>query len=273
MSISGHVFPNDAVGYFRIASPSRRQPIEPVTVGQFLLGSGPDCHLRFGSATIPEVHTELTVQPGRVMLSAKVSHPPVYINGTQETECRLYDGDLLELGTERLLFRFSAAEQRITLNEQEFLADLAKETPRVMAFNPTAPQSTSDDQVTSPTVETLVERLEEQVALVEELTQDDEDDLATLIRSVAAAAESNSSEPPADLSLQQLAIQVTENQQSNRLRLDSMTEVLNKVVQQQKLIADSLQALSDRVIAFDQNQNQNQNQKASSTDYTNRKAS
>lgn len=271
MSISGHVFPNDAVGYFRIASPSRRQPIEPVTVGCFLLGSGPDCHLRFGNEAIPEVHTELTVEPGRVMMSAKAAYPPVYVNGTPETECRLYDGDLLELGSERLLFRFSSAEQRITLNETEFLADLATKQAENGRLEPIGIQQTDQaadsSSVLSPTVETLVERLEEQVALVEELTQDDEDDLAELIRSVAAASSAKQDQSPGDVSVHELAIQVAENQQSNRLRLDSMTEVLNKVVQQQKLIADSLQALSERVLSFDATQ------KSTGSDYSGRKAS
>lgn len=258
MSISGHVFPNDAVGYFRIASPTRRQPIEPVTVGSFLLGSGGDCHLRFGDETIPAVHTELTVEPGRVMMSAKVAYPPVYVNGTVETECRLYDGDLLELGTERLLFRFSSADQRITLNEREFLEGLDSNSEQITAQN---------SVMAEPTVETLVERLEEQVSLVEELTQNDEDGLADLIRSVAAASASKSGESgDSHSSLQQLAMQVAEHRDSTRLRLDSMTEVLNKVVQQQKLIADSLQALSERVLSFDASQ-------ASGTDYTTRKAS
>lgn len=271
MSISGHVFPNDAVGYFRIASPSRRQPIEPVTVGCFLLGSGTDCHLRFGNDSIPEVHTELTVEPGRVMMSAKAAFPPVYVNGTAETECRLYDGDLLELGSERLLFRFSAAEQRITLNEQEFLANLAAKHDQSQTEDIAEKHEMEDSDapylsIASPTVESLVERLEEQVAIVEELTQEDGDDLAELIRSVAAAADLEANQS-SEVSVQQLAIQVAEHQQSNRLRLDSMTEVLNKVVQQQKLIADSLQALSDRVLSFDANQ------KSTGNDYGNRKAS
>ncbi|MEP3479550.1 MAG: FHA domain-containing protein [Fuerstiella sp.] len=264
MTISGHVFPNDAVGYFRIASPSRRQPVEPVTVGTFLLGSGAACHLRFGSDQIPEIHTELTVEPGRVMMSAKAAYPPVYVNGTAETECRLYDGDLLELGPERLLFRFSAAEQRITLNETQFLADLAAQANDQDSRQ--MPTSDDSSDIASPTIETLVERLEEQVSLVEQLTHDDQDGLAELIRSVAASSERQSSSS-VNVSLQELAITVAENQQSNRLRLDSMTEVLNKVVQQQKLIADSLQSLSDRVLAFDSNQT------PAAADFTNRKAS
>ena len=157
MTISGHVFPNDAVGYFRIASPSRRQQVEPVTVGTFLLGSGVDCHLRFGSDQIPEVHTELTVEPSRVMMSAKAAYPPVYVNGTAETECRLYDGDLLELGSERLLFRFSAAEQRITLNETQFLAELEAKTIEEDSCH--MPKADDSSDIASPTVETLVERL------------------------------------------------------------------------------------------------------------------
>lgn len=258
MSISGHIFPNDAVGYFRIASPSRRQPIEPVTVGSFLLGSGSTCHLRFGDDNIPEVHTELTVEPGRVMMSAKAAYPPVYVNGTVETDCRLYDGDLLELGSERLLFRFSSAEQRITLNEQEFLEGLASNDQR---------NSAEDGTIIEPTVETLVERLEEQVSLVEELTKNDEDGLADLIRSVAAASSAKSGQSDGtNSSLQQLAMQVAEHRDTTRLRLDSMTEVLNKVVQQQKLIADSLQALSERVLSFDTSE-------TSGGDYTARKAS
>lgn len=264
MSISGHVFPNDAVGYFRIASPSRRQPIEPVTVGSFLLGSGGDCHLRFGDETIPEVHTELTVEPGRVMMSAKAAYPPVYVNGTVETECRLYDGDLLELGSERLLFRFSSAEQRITLNEQEFLEGLASKPTGYQSS--VSESSATESTIAEPTVETLVQRLEEQVSLVEELTQNDEDGLADLIRTVAASASKSSSTDGSNGSFQQLSMQVAEHRDSTRLRLDSMTEVLNKVVQQQKLIADSLQALSERVLSFDASQ-------ASNSDYTARKAS
>lgn len=240
MSISGHIFPNDAVGYFRIASPSRRQPIEPVTLGTFLLGSGAECHLRFGDKAIPKVHTELRVEPGRVLMSAREPSPPVYVNGSVETECRLYDGDLLELGSERLLFRYSSAEQRITLNEQEFLEGLMSRT--------------SDENPQEPTVETLVERLEEQVSLVEELTQNDEDGLADLIRTVARASNSTRTVDSSGITLEQVALQIAEQHEANRLRLDSVTGVLNQVVQQQKLIADSLQALSDRVLSFDSTQ-------------------
>jgi hypothetical protein len=242
VNTSGQIYPDHVVGYFRIASPSgRRQLVEPVALGEFLIGSGAQCHLRFGDRKIPVVHTILSVDHDLVRLHSSVADPPILVNGSAETECRLSDGDLLELGDYRLLFRLASAENRITLDEELFLENtLAEQEQRV-------------ENVTE--AKRLVDRLEEQIQLVEELAHTPDQGVLELLKSVNAAVHGNTQRSQAASSstneLQQVTALIQRHHDASRIRMESITEVLNNVVAQQKLIADTLQVLSDRVQALD----------------------
>ena len=242
MKFSGQIYPNDTVGYFRVASSARRQPVEPVSIGEFLIGSAAHCHLRFGDAAIPDVHTRVIVEHNEVRLTCDVAEPALLVNGTATSECQLFDGDMLEVCGHRMLFRLAADDGRITLDEEAFLLD-----------------SSSGAQVR--TVEELVERLEEQIELVEDLTHTPEDGVMELLNAVAqtsaqsirtvdrhAAAPSDSA---GESDLDHVAGMIQKHHEASRIRLESLTEVLDNVVKQQKLIADTLAVMSDRIQALD----------------------
>ncbi|MCP4787621.1 MAG: hypothetical protein GY903_12920 [Fuerstiella sp.] len=242
MKFSGQIYPNDTVGYFRVASSSRRQPIEPVSVGEFLIGSAAHCHLRFGDSGVPDVHTRVTVEHDHVRLTCEVADPALLVNGTATSECQLFDGDMLEVGHHRLLFRLAAAEGRITLDEEAFLLD-------------------SGSIAQASTVEELVERLEEQIELVEELTHTPDDGVLELLQAVSqssardtkTAARDAGATPDSDSEsdLDHVTGMIQKHHDASRIRLESLTEVLDNVVKQQKLIADTLAVMSDRIQALD----------------------
>ncbi|HIF01623.1 MAG TPA: hypothetical protein EYQ63_32630 [Fuerstia sp.] len=242
MKFSGQIYSNDTVGYFRVASSARRQPIEPVSIGEFLIGSAAHCHLRFGDAGIPDVHTRVTVEHNHVHLTCEVEEPALLVNGTVTSRCQLFDGDMLELCGQRMLFRLAADERRITLDEEAFLLE-------------------SSSAAQASTVEELVERLEEQIEIVEDLTRTPDDGVLELLNAVAQtstpdtktaaphAAAASDSDGKADLDHVTGIIQ--KHHEASRIRLESLTEVLDNVVKQQKLIADTLAVMSDRIQALD----------------------
>lgn len=242
MSFSGQIYPNDTVGYFRIASATGRQPIEPIALGEFRIGSAPHCQLRLGDATIPDIHTVLTVERSGVLLQSRVTDPPVLVNGTPTTESLLLDGDLVELEDHRLLFRMVAEEDRITLDESAF--------------------TTHDD---SNAADRLVEKLDEQFDLIEELTRTPDQAVVELLTAVAktATTQQQAATQPgvanlAATELEQVKNLLQRHHEASRLRMESLTEVLDNVVRQQKLIADTLEVMSARIQALDTDNGYNQ---------------
>lgn len=230
MNYSGQIYPENTVGYFRVASSTGRQPIEPIAVGEFLIGSGAQCQLRFGDCDIPEIHTTLNVQQDVVMLTCRASRPALRLNGMPENECKLADGDLIEIGPHRLLFRMASAANRITLDEDEF-----------------------NSSSTPTSAEELVDRLDEQIQLVEELSQTPDQAVMELLQAAQRAAEQESVELTVSGSreLREVKELIQKQHDASRIRLESLTEVLDSVVKQQKLIADTLEVLSERIQNLD----------------------
>ncbi|MGB4710307.1 MAG: FHA domain-containing protein [Fuerstiella sp.] len=234
MNYSGKIYPEDTVGYFRVASAAGRHPVEPITVGEFLIGSGAQCNLRFGDRDIPEVHTRLHVERDSINLTCAHTRPQLLINGTPTQQCLLADGDMIEIAGHTLLFRLAAAEDRITLDEDSF------------AFCDEPAADISD-------MERLLDRIGEQIALVEDLSHTPDDGVVELLKAVAenarASQEAAKASGPSDL--QQVTMLLQKHHEASRIRLESLTEVLNSVVQQQKLIADTLEVMSARIQKLD----------------------
>lgn len=231
MSFSGQVYPQDAIGYFRIASASGRQPIEPVSVGEFRIGSGPACQLRLGDAAVPDIHTVLSVDRNQTFLTCSVEQPQLLVNGTAVRSCQLEDGDLVEIGNHRLLFRRVAAEQSISLDETAF-----------------------EDSATD--AEAIVDRLDEQLQLIDQLADSPDSRVIELLRAVAEESQTQqrqdqAKEESGPTELQQVIDLLQRHHEASRIRLESLTEVLNNVVRQQKLIADTLEVMSGRIQKLD----------------------
>lgn len=247
MSFSGQIYPEDTVGYFRIASKTGRHPVEPVCVGEFRIGSGSNCHLRFGESDVSEVCAVLNVERDVVLLQSAVSGSPVVVNGSPTVECRLADGDLLEIGEQRLLFRLATCQNRITLDEEAFAVSEEQNNQR-------------------DTPEQLVDRLSEQIELVEELAHTPDTGIVELMQAVAEAGSSDQSRPAAEeaTELEQVKALLLKHHEASRIRLESLTEVLDSVVRQQKLIADTLEVMSERIQAVNTDGGYSQSQRRAS---------
>ena len=234
VNYSGKIYPEDTVGYFRVASGTGRQPIEPVTIGTFLIGSGPRCNLRFGDSNIAEVHTILTVEHESIRLKCSHQEPELLINGSPTQACELLDGDMVEIGGHTLLFRLAAAEDRITLDEESFSFD----------------ENMSD---TASDMEQLLNRLGEQIQIVEELTHTPDDGVVELLKAVAdnGRVSKQMADAGPTSELQQITALLHVHHEASRIRLESLTEVLDNVVRQQKLIADTLEVMSTRIQKLD----------------------
>jgi uncharacterized protein (DUF342 family) len=123
-----------------------------------------------------------------------------------------------------------SAANRITLDEEEFTA--------------------SDLHVTA---EGLVDRLDEQIHLVEELNQTPDQAVMELLQAARRANDQEAVSPASSSSdeLNEVKELIQKQHEASRIRLESLTEVLDNVVKQQKLIADTLEVLSDRVQNLD----------------------
>ena len=226
MNYSVQIYSNDAVGYLRLASRTTRHPIEPLAPGRFAIGSDPACQLRLGEDGIADVHTLLNVETDGVHLQCLVEEPPVLVNGQPVREYQLNDGDLVEIGTHRMLLRLLTSEGRITLDENAFVVS-------------------AEVEAAEATAEQLVDCLGEQLEIVEELIGGVDSGVEELITAAAEASVSSGDENSAGWLRVEALLQ--QQQSASRERLEGLTEVLNDVVRQQKLIADTLEVLGDRV--------------------------
>ncbi len=259
MDYSGRLIPSDAVGYFCVASENVRHPIQVVTSGRFLVGSGSNCHLRLGERGIPDVLCVVTATERGAMLECSADEPAVLVNGMQAESAALCDGDLLEVGSYRLLFRLLSEETRITLDELHF-----------------APASQTPSKSSEPTAAELVELLQQELQTIQEHDRTARDSVAELLAAASAATEEFESghnlaattafrvtgEVSASDALQQVTDILHRQHEASRIRMESVTEVLNNVVRQQQAVADSLQLLSQRIVAME-----------SSRDFVQRRAS
>src|SRR3954452_2899720 len=67
--------------------------------GEYFLGRGPECHVRFNSDWVSRQHCLLRVREDGVSLRDLASRNGTLVNGRLlESERRLADGDLIQLG-------------------------------------------------------------------------------------------------------------------------------------------------------------------------------
>ena len=138
------------------------------------------------------------------------------------------------MGSHRLLFRLVAAQRRITLDEE--------------AFTKAEPGDTELE------AEAIVDRLNEQVEIVEELARTPAEGLTELMQSIANFGTETADASKQDTEgseLQQVKTLLLKHHEASRIRLESLTEVLDSVVRQQKLIADTLEVMSSRIQQLD----------------------
>ena len=81
----------------------------PVIGKRLVLGSAPECDLRLGGAGMPPVHSQVHVEGGRVWIEAISADPPILVNGEPCQMIPLVDGDVIALGPFAFTWRAAAA--------------------------------------------------------------------------------------------------------------------------------------------------------------------
>lgn len=99
------IFPRDTVACLQLADNGRRIPFRALTPGLFLVGSGPSCDLRLGEAGVPSLHSMIRVDETGSQIALLCGGPPLFVRGTQVSCADLADGDLLEIGGFRAVYR------------------------------------------------------------------------------------------------------------------------------------------------------------------------
>lgn len=235
--------PPDAVAYLRFADGDTRFPIQPIPSGDFLVGSGADCDLRLGDGVLPPLHSVLRASAHDASWTRMVRGPELFINGESVRQAHLHDGDLVEIGPFRLIFRFAQEQAEILL--QDLLHSEAE-----IARNATPPAALHAHQLVH-----ALEREMDQLAVWERSAHDGLADLLAAVQSVAERLQSGQG-LPSTRSGQDDAdnrLWLDERDELQRLlqyqseRIESLGEVLEHVIRQQRIMTDVLHGLTDRL--------------------------
>ncbi len=109
-------------------------PERPVWTRNFVMGSGPGCDLRLGSPHIPDAHSVLFIGENDVRIQWLAEAPALLINGEEQDEAILTDGDQIGIGP----FEFTVQRLLIPANVQPGQLRIAETTPTAQ------PMETSD---------------------------------------------------------------------------------------------------------------------------------
>ena len=105
MRISGQLNTEDAVAWIGVQSPSAPHRMEAVQAGVFHIGRGVSCHLRLGDESIPDVLAAIVADRRQARISCLAKLPQLILNGEPVQDSPLTDGDILEAGNYKLVFR------------------------------------------------------------------------------------------------------------------------------------------------------------------------
>lgn len=232
------LLPGDTVACLRLADDSRRFPFRPLSPGLFLIGSGPSCDLRLGEAGIPAIHSVIDVSKDAAKIFRIAREPELVINGEAVDSAKLHGGDLIEVGV------FRAAWQPL------------QEAFTVVSADDVEPA------VSSQSVEELLAKLEDDMALAESIPAD-RSKLRELLEAAQNAVEAqpfNQTIRFADYAArrgtgamedQPLEVVLARISAQDK-RLDEICQVLEEVVRQQQLIATALQYIADQLDSGEQ---------------------
>ncbi|MBL8820192.1 MAG: hypothetical protein JNL58_29485 [Planctomyces sp.] len=229
--------PEDAVAYLRIAEGDTRFPIRPVPEGDFLIGSGPDCDLRLGDGLLPPLHSILRVSDTSASCALMVRRPELIVNGDPVRKADLFDGDLLEIGPYRFVFRFVSEQSRIT-------SDTLAVTGHPIGEPATAARSMSAAD--------LVRELEQEMEQISVLNRSSQHGVAELMAALDTLSgavqnlDSSATRPQFDEAGPSTHELMTVFQ-AQADRIEALSDVLEHVVRQQQIMTQVLHGLTERL--------------------------
>ncbi len=239
--------PCDAVAFLRVADSDARFPIRPVSEGSFLIGHGTACDLRLGDHQVPALHSILRVTRSSASITLMAERPELFINGESVPRSVLHDGDIVEIGDVRLVFRF------VTENAvPEHIRTLTPTQDEAMA----EPESQSLEELSAPE---LVTGLELEFQLLNDLHSSSADTMDRLLNAARKSIDGASIKLAAPSlrvvgmderflaadreQLQEIALKVRQQES----RLGDVCHVLEQIVSQQQIMTTALQSVADRL--------------------------
>ncbi|MEZ6032668.1 MAG: FHA domain-containing protein [Planctomycetaceae bacterium] len=239
--------PRDAVAFLRIADSDARFPIRPISEGSFLIGHGTACDLRLGDHEVPALHSILRVTSTSASIALMAERPELVVNGEAVSRAVLCDGDLVEIGDVRLVFRFVSDKAQ---------SGSARALSTVSDEFETAVDVASSTELSATE---LVSGLEHEFRLLNELQETTVDSIDRLLNAARRSVEGASiklAPPPLRVvgiderflasdreQLQEIATKVKQQES----RLSGVCHVLEQVVAQQQIMTTALQSVADRL--------------------------
>ncbi|RLT22657.1 MAG: hypothetical protein DWI29_00375 [Planctomycetota bacterium] len=241
--------PRDAVAFLRLADNDARFPIRPISEGTFLIGHGSACDLRLGDHEVPALHSILRVTRQSASITLMAELPELFVNGESVQRAGLLDGDIVEIGDVRLVFRFVSEN---ALPEPESAATLDS------GLNEENAEHDSDliQELSAPE---LVTGLEHEFQLLNELQASNADSMDRLLNAARKSIEGASIKLAAlplrvigveerfvaadREQLQEIAAKVKQQES----RLGDVCHVLEQIVSQQQIMTTALQSVADRL--------------------------
>lgn len=234
--------PQDAVAFLRLADGESRFPVRPIREGDFLVGSGMDCDLRLGDGILPPLHSVLRVTQSRASWTRLVRNPELVINGESVQQADVNDGDVIEIGPFRMLFRFAEAQ-----SENAVQALLAADAGCIRP-----------EQISAMSAPQIVDALQAEIAMLNSFNRTAQEALIELIAAADRLAETSSGTGSVPLTTPAGSSSHGHQSENDLLRviqaqadrIETISEVLEHVVRQQRVMTDVLHGLTGRIAEF-----------------------
>ena len=160
------IFPPESVACLQLADNGRRFPFRALAPGLFLIGSGPSCDLRLGEAGVPSLHSMIRIDESGAEVVLLCDGPPLFVRGAPVPCADLTDGDLLEIGEFRAVYRILPAAGMAETSGCDEVSE-----PRLRIPEPSVPIAGSAGKAVVNPILQLELQIAQNLRLLEELQQ------------------------------------------------------------------------------------------------------
>jgi hypothetical protein len=165
-----------------------QHPLRPIASFPFLIGTGEQCDLRLGGDEIPSLHSVITMESGQLYIECIVPMPPLQVAGHPVEAALLADGDTIHIGD----FEFRVQHPESALPENAVAMSNPDEADAAVANEAIVLDDIDEiDERPLGTFSTaeLVERLEQDMQLIEQLDEGREAGAEALMDSIFSRAQ------------------------------------------------------------------------------------
>ena len=234
MSNNDSTLPPDSVAWLQMAMGDSRFPRHAIPMGDFLIGSGPECCLRLGDGVLPPLHSVIRITPTSATWTTMVRTPELVVNGEATRHADLHDGDMVEVGPFRMTFR---------LCESRAAADLNALTQ--MCQVEIAEAENSGDL----RAELLLDAIQRELSVIETLDRSMRTGVSELL---SAAIRADSEENGVESTGVRATDSIMDQLQLQNDKLDNLGQILEHVVKQQRVMTDIIHRLTEQVARLSQ---------------------